>query len=443
MADTDTALGPSQEKLPPPPPAYRWLVLVVISLAMFGNYYVYDSLNPLEDLLLKVLGVGADQYGRLFSIYSLPNLAMLIVSGVFIDRVGARKATLIFAAICAVGAALTAAGAWTGYGTMLVGRFFFGIGAESLIVAVTAAIARWFKGKELSFAFGINLTIARLGSFAADWSPTWAKPAFDSLQGPLLIAVAFASVSIVAAIAYWVMESQGLKRYDLGMVGATDKIEFKSVFSFGKTYWFVVAICATFYSAIFPFRSFAPKFFQQTHGLSLDDASALNSSLIIGAMIFTPLFGLLVDKVGRRATLMVIGTLLLLPNYFLLTNAALPAWAPMILMGLSFALVPAVMWPSVAYLAPEKNLGTALGIMTMIQQVGMMAVPAIVGYANTASTVNGATDYTPMMAIFTGLVAVGFVFSLLLLKAERGPAARGLETIRSTSSAQPDVAKAA
>lgn len=415
--------------LPPPPTAYRWLVLVIVSLAMFGNYYVYDCLNPLEDIFLRDLGIDAEQFGLLFSAYSLPNLAMLLVSGVFIDRIGAHRASAIFASLCLVGAVLTAVAGHYGYGLMLAGRCCFGLGAESLIVAVTAGIARWFKGRELSFAFGINLTIARLGSFAADWSPRWAKPAFDAWQGPLLIALAFAAVSLVAALAYWVLEARGSKRFDLGAAGQTDKIEWRSLFSFGRTFWFVVALCVTFYAAIFPFRSFAVKFFQTVRGLSLDDAGVLNSSLILGSMIFTPLFGLLVDRVGRRATLMVAGTILLLPNYFLLMAAPVTPWLPMALMGIAFSLIPAVMWPSVAYLAPARSVGTALGVMTMFQQIGMMLVPWAIGRVNARYVTAESADYLPMMSIFTALVAVGILFALLLLRAERGPAARGLETI--------------
>lgn len=427
MADFDAASP--KIALPPPPTAYRWIVLVIISLAMFGNYYVYDCLNPLEAIFLKELGIDAEQFGLLFSAYSLPNLAMLLISGVFIDRIGAHKATAIFAGICLLGAALTAASGNYGYGMMLAGRCCFGLGAESLIVAVTAGIARWFKGKELSFAFGINLTIARLGSFAADWSPKWARPAFDSWQGPLLIALAFALISLISAVAYWALEHRGSQRYDLCKAGETDKIEFKAIFSFGKTYWFVVALCVTFYAAIFPFRSFAVKFFQTVRGLSLEDASQLNSSLILGSMIFTPLFGLLVDRVGRRATLMVAGTLLLIPNYLLLMNAHLTPWLPMALMGIAFSLIPAVMWPAVAYLAPERNIGTALGVMTMFQQIGMMLVPWVIGRVNARYATSEGANYLPMMLIFTGLVAIGIACAILLLKAERGPAARGLETI--------------
>jgi MFS family permease len=153
---------------------YRWAVLIVISLAMFGNYYVYDAVSPIADLLKAQLGFSDSQIGLLQAIYSVPNIVMVLVGGIIIDRVGVKKATLLFGVLCLLGAAITSASGTLA--PMAAGRLVFGIGAESLIVSVTTAIARWFKGKELSFAFGVNLTIARLGSFAALNSPTWAGP---------------------------------------------------------------------------------------------------------------------------------------------------------------------------------------------------------------------------------------------------------------------------
>src|SRR3990172_2796095 len=147
---------------PAPGVAYRWLVLVFISLAMFGNYYVYDAISPLADVLKAQLGFSDAAIGWLNAIYSMPNLVMVLIGGIIIDRIGTRKSTLIFGVLCLAGAAITAASGELR--VMATGRLVFGLGAESLILAVTTAIAKWFKGKELSFAFGLNLTIARLGS---------------------------------------------------------------------------------------------------------------------------------------------------------------------------------------------------------------------------------------------------------------------------------------
>src|ERR1700752_283220 len=180
---------------PEPSRLYCWAVLVFVSLAQAGNYYIYDSINALERIFIDHLGFSATEFGWLNSSYSVAAEATLLVGGIIIDRIGTKKAILAFAALCFVGAVVTAAKG--NAVTMIVGRTVLGLGAESMIVAVTTALAKWFKGKELSFAFGVNLTIARLASVAADNSPTWAGSGFypqgsggpPSWQGPLLLAV--------------------------------------------------------------------------------------------------------------------------------------------------------------------------------------------------------------------------------------------------------------
>src|ERR1700719_3631473 len=190
---------------PAPSPLYRWMVLIFLSLAMFGNYYVYDALSPLADVLKQQLGFSDSNIGLLQAIYSFPNIFTVVIGGVLIDRIGLRRSLMIFGILCLIGPAITVASGhlWL----MATGRLIFGMGAESLIVAVTAALARWFKGKELSFAFGINLTIARIASVAGDNSPTWANSAFypqgpvgpASWRGPLLIAVGAGVLSVITA----------------------------------------------------------------------------------------------------------------------------------------------------------------------------------------------------------------------------------------------------
>lgn len=425
---------PAAPTRPEPPPAYRWTVLVVISLAMFGNYYVYDAISPLADLLKAQLGFSDSQIGLLNAIYSVPNVFMVLIGGVILDRIGVRRATLVFAVLCSAGAALTAA---TGdLATMAAGRLLFGIGAESLIVAVTCAIARWFKGKELSFAFGINLTIARLGSFAALNSPSWAEPLFDHWQGPLRISVAVGLVCIVAAAAYWVLERRAAERYDLGRAAAADRVVLRDLLRFGRSYWYVVLLCVTFYSAIFPFQTFAVKFFMEAHGTSREFGGFLSSLLTLFAMIATPLFGLWVDRVGRRALFMMFGSLLLVPVFLLMAYTKIPLLVPMAIMGVAFSLIPAVMWPAVAYLVDERRLGTGYGLMTMIQNIGLAGFNFLIGAANDHAGASAAHPggYALGMWIFSTLGVLGVVFAWLLHRAETGPGAHGLETITVRSS---------
>jgi MFS family permease len=417
---------------PAPPVIFRWLVLVVISLAMFGNYYIYDSISPLADVLKTQLGFSDSGIGMLNAIYSIPNIIMVLIGGMVIDRIGTRKSTFIFAALCLAGAVLTAA---TGvFWQMAAGRLLFGLGAESLIVAVTTAIAKWFRGKELSFAFGLNLTIARLGSFAALNSPTWAGSLYDEWRAPLLISVVAGVVALLAAFVYWGLESTAEKRYAMGAAGPTEKVELRDLldFGFGRSYWYVVLLCITFYSAIFPFQTFAVKFFIEAHGTTRELGGFLSSMLTAFAMVFTPLFGLLVDRVGRRSLFMMWGSLLLFPVYLMMAYSGLSLYLPMAMMGVAFSLIPAVMWPSVAYIVEERRLGTAYGLMTMIQNIGLAGFNLLVGWANDSSGASQANPggYALGMWIFSCLGLFGFLFAWLLRRSETGPTAHGLETIR-------------
>src|SRR5271157_2762206 len=207
---------------PQPSKFYRWLVLIFVSLAMFGNYYFYDALSPIADLLVKQLHFTDANIGLLQAAYSFPNIFTVVIGGVIIDRIGLRRSTLIYGVLCFVGAIITVltSNLWI----MAAGRLVFGMGAESLIVAVTTALAKWFKGKELSFAFGMNLTFARLGSFAALNSPTWAKAAYGNWRYPFLIGVGMCSLCVVGAVIYGAMEDYAEKHFAMGQAGSTDKV---------------------------------------------------------------------------------------------------------------------------------------------------------------------------------------------------------------------------
>ncbi len=442
---------------PQPPVSYRWAVLIIISVAMGGNYYIYDSINALERIFIDRLGFSATQFGWLNASYSVAAVLTLLVGGIIIDRIGTKKAILAFAALCLLGAGITAAEG--NAGTMIVGRTVLGLGAESMIVAVTTALAKWFKGKELSFAFGINLTIARLASVAADNSPTWASSAFyphgpagePSWQRPLLIAVGAGVLAVICSVVYWALEARAEKQYELGKAAQTDKLEFKGLFRFDASYWLVVGLCFTFYSAIFPFRTFAIDFFTNkilaAHGgvnatdvvrvACLKLAGNLNSLLPFAAMIATPLFGLLVDRVGKRAWFMMLGSLLLMPVYLMMAYSSVSLYVPVSLMGIAFSLIPAVMWPSVAYIVDQSRLGTAYALMTLIQQIGFFLLNLLIGRANdyAHAGLSNPSGYALGMWIFSVLGFVGMGLAILLRIRETGSRAHGLETITTAHSA--------
>jgi MFS family permease len=445
---------------PEPSRPFRWVVLIFISLAMFGNYYVYDCIAPIADLLAKQLGFSDSNIGLLQTIYSIPNVVMVLVGGYVVDRIGTRKAILIFGTLCFFGAVVTSlSGALT---VMASGRLIFGLGAESLIVAVTTAVAKWFRGKELSFAFGINLMISRAGSLLAQQSPSWAGFAYNYWRNPLLISVGFAALCIVGAIVYWILEVYAEKKYQVGPAGATDKVVFSDIRSFGLSYWYIVALCITFYSAIFPFETFAYQFFMDAHHVTREAGGDLVGMLTVFTMFGTPIFGLFVDKLGKRALLMMLGSLLLIPVYLMMAymrsasyvTVYLPSSADghfafvahhlppillltMAVMGIAFSLIPAVMWPSVAYLVEQSKLGTAYGLMTMIQNIGLAGFNLMVGWANDHSHAgpNNPNGYNLGMWIFSILGFLGLTFAFLLRRRELGPHGHGLETITTAKSA--------
>jgi MFS family permease len=472
------------ESRPQPTLFYRWMVLIFVSLAQFGNYYIYDSINPLEDIFRQQLNFSASMFGRLNSSYSIAAIVTLLFGGYLVDRLGIRKSLFLFSALCLLGAFLTA---WRGsYSVMLAGRAILGFGAESQIVAVTTSLARWFKGKELSFAFGINLTIARLASIAADNSPTWAKWAFfpngvnaaPSWHLPLVLAVIVGSATVIGAAVYWGLEDYAESRYALGKSGEPDKLSFAEGLKFNRSYWYVAALCVTFYSGIFPFRTFAidlfiSKILSQMHDVAnptaafaaaQSQAGFLNSILPMSAMIATPLFGLLADRIGKRASFMVLGSFLMMPVYLMIAyiqwNYQITIYLPHFhlfpfsfshwefhlsallvivttMLGIAFSLVPAMMWPSVAYIVDEHRLGTAYALMGLVQQVGFAFFNDAVGRANDmghASPQNFA-GYTLGMWMFSVLGFLALFFALLLRQRETGPQGHGLETITTATGA--------
>ena len=456
-----------------PPAILRWVALIFISLAMFGNYYIYDCISPLADVLKAQLHFTDENIGLLQGIYSIPNIFMVLIGGIIIDRIGTKKAALIFAALVLAGAIVTTLKG--NIAVMAIGRLIFGLGAESMIVAITTILARWFKGKELSFAFGLNLTIARLGSFLALNSPTWGKVMFSYWQKPLLFAVFAGVIAVVTLIIYYLLDVYSEKRFILQKEGNQDKVIVKDLVRFGKSFWLITLLCITFYSAMFPFQTFAVKFFKDVHLSGLPDDVArgmggfLSSLLTLSAMILTPFFGLLSDKIGKRSLLMMFGSLLIIPVYLIMGYArrtvSLPPDViqlfssstgnsgfmgeisyilhmivtlfryfpniaiPMVMMGIAFSLIPAIMWPSVALIVDHSKLGTAYGLMTMIQNIGLAGFNLLVGWANdfghaSASNPGG---YHLGMWIFSTLGFFGLFFALLLRINERGPNAHGLE----------------
>jgi MFS family permease len=420
----------------PPPAVWRWSVLVAISVAMFGNYYVYDSIAPVADSLQKLLGFTDTQIGTLNAIYSLPNIVVVLIGGVIVDRFGTRLSTLIFAIICSIGALVTSIS--PSFPVMAAGRLIFGLGAESMIVAITVAIGQWFVGRQLGFAFGVNLSIARAGSYSADYSTTWFKYLYDQgWQPPLFLAVGFSLIAVAGCIVYYAMDRRVAREYEVPQPSPSDRFVWSDLWRFDKSFWYVVGLCVTFYSVIFPFRStFAIKYFQHAHGVTLQEAGALNGYVFLAAIVATPLFGLMADRVGHRAAFMAFGCFLLAAVFPILAYTNANLWITTVMIGIAFSLVPAIIWPAVPYLVEPNRLGTAYGLMTMVQAMGLTAINLLAGALNDAygASAENPGGYTPMLWLFLFLSLFGFVFAYALKVREAGAQGHGLETIKAGAS---------
>ena len=428
--------------------SYRWIVLAIMSLICFAQYYIYDSITPLGTMIKEQLTFSGAEYGLLFSFYSVANVffLMLLLAGVLVDKLGLKVSGILYGFLCFLGAALTAVGAWKGlpgllgggYGwlhtaffpswspelkIMLLGRMIYGVGAEAILVVNNKVLARWFKGKELAFAYGMNLTIMRAGTYLALWVQAPVAVAWG-LRAALWFAVALMAVGFATYFVYLALERSARGRIgapgttEAGGVAPEEKFVLREAFSFDAPFWFITLLCVTFYSAVFPFQSYAPDILFQKFGYSMTVGSRYVSFLILGTMIFTPIFGAFVDRKGKRATMMVFGSLLLVPCHLLLGYTHFPPVVPIFVVGIALSLVPAALWAAIPMMVPESRLGTAFGVVGYVQNVGLFLFPYLAGKIADAHTtmVNGqpVVDYTSTMLMFASLGLVGFVFSLLL-----------------------------
>jgi len=393
-----------------------WLIFVLVTAAAYGNFYVYDSIGPVADLLHRQRDFTDTQIGMLNAIYSLPNVVLVLVGGVLVDRFGAARMMLWTTAVCLVGAALTALS--PAFGGMATGRLLFGIGAETFNISTLAAIAQYFAGRNLALAMGLNLAISRAGSFSADMSPSWFAHAYaQGWQPPLVIATLFAATSFAAAIGYWWIDRRVRGNTIAGEPHTAHRFVLSDLLRFGTAYWFLLILCVLWYAVILAFRStFSIKYFQHAHGLTLATAGAMNSYVFLAAIFATPAFGWLCDRIGRYAPMLAFGALLLPLSIGIMEATHWSLWVATALIGVSFSLVPAVMWPLTSKLVSPARFGTALGLMWVVQNAGIAGANLMAGWLNDragASALNPA-GYQPMMVFFGTVSTLGFAFALLL-----------------------------
>ena len=411
---------------------YRFTILIFISLIVMGSYFAYDSIGALAPTLIADLHLDRSDIGNLYTAYSVAAVFIVFFGGMLYDKLGPRKASLLFSILVFLGAVIVAVakGKWM----LIFGRLVFGAGSESLIVVQSAIISRWFKGKEMAVAFGIALTLSRVGTVFAFNTEELIADHFHSFRAALWAAALLCLFSVLCNLVFIVMDRHGERELSLPKAEAGDKIVFSDLKKFTSSYWFVVLLCVTFYSAIFPFTALSSDMFHDKWGYPsvsamtggflskvfynfthmFNTAPGITSITIAASMIFAPFAGGLVDRIGRRASLMVVGALIMIPAHLLL---GITHWNPipmMAMLGVSFVLVPAAMWPSVPLVVEEKRVGTAFGLMTAIQNLGLALFPYLNGKLR---DVTG--TYTSTQVMFAGLGVVGLIFAFLLLRADK------------------------
>jgi MFS family permease len=411
---------------------YRFTILMFISLLVLGSYFAYDSIGALAPTLIDALHLDRSTIGNLYTAYSVAAIIIVFFGGMLYDKLGPRRASLLFCSLVLLGAVIVAFAHSTW--ELFAGRLIFGAGSESLIVVQSAIISRWFKGKEMALAFGIALTISRVGTLFSFNTEELISRYFGSYRIALWAAAGFCLFSVLCNLVYIAMDRYGEKVLALPKPDAGDKIVFSDIRKFNSSFWFVVLLCVTFYSAIFPFTALATDMFHDKWGIPLVSSSTggflaqifdnfihmfstapgITSIVIFASMVFAPFAGDLVDRIGKRATLMVVGSLMLIPAHLVM---GITHWNPipsMVVLGAAFVLVPAAMWPSVPLVVEEKRVGTAFGLMTAIQNLGLGLFPFLNGKLR---DVTG--TYTATQVMFAGLGIVGLIFALLLLRSDR------------------------
>jgi MFS family permease len=393
-----------------------WVIFALLATVMYGNFYLYDSIGPVADLLQRQRGFNSTQIGMLNAIYNLPNVVLIVIGGVLVDRYGAARVTFCTAAACLAGAVLTALS--PGFAGMAAGRLLFGIGAETFIIAMLVAIAEHFAGGNVAVAMGSLIGIGRLGSFSADMSPTWFAVGYQhGWQPPLMIAALIAAVSLAAASGYWWLDRRSLGNESVRVSDTARQFLCADVFRFGSTYWYLLALCVLWYAVMFAFRStFSIEYFQHAHGLDLAAAGAINSYVFLAAIFTTPMFGWVCDRTGRYAPMLAFGALLLPLSIAAMAWTHWSLWAATAMIGVSFSLVPAVLWPLTSKLVSAARFGTALGLMSAVQNAGIAGANLVAGRLNdlTGASAQNPAGYQPMMVFFGVTSALGFGFALLL-----------------------------
>jgi len=437
----------------------RWAALGIISITMFAGYMLTDIMSPLKPMLESQLHWTSTDYGIFTSAYGWLNVffLLLIFGGIILDKMGVRFTGLMASAIMVLGASIKYYAISTTYppDAMIfglssqvvyasIGFAIFGVGVEIAGITVSKIIVKWFKGHEMALAMGMQMAVARMGTLLAMAAPVPIATYFnDSISAPIAFTLLLLVIGFIAFFVYTFMD----KKLDASLAlsnnkTADDPFKFSDIglIMKNKGFWLIALLCVLFYSSVFPFLKYAADLMVNKYNVPLDTAGLIPSLLPLGTLFLTPLFGSIYDRKGKGATIMIIGSFLLVVIHGIFSLPFLDHWllavVLVLLLGVALSLVPSAMWPSVAKIIPERQLGTAFSLIFWIQNWGLMGVPLLIGImldktnpGVAAAKAAGETvsyNYTIPMMIFTvfGILAVVVAF---MLKANDKKEGYGLE----------------
>lgn len=409
-----------------------------------GNTYIAtfqneEGITAIKEMTVSStidgLGWSNSDYGIFSGAYGYINvfLFMLFFGGLILDKMGVRFTGIMSTGLMFVGAAIKwyavdngFTGEMFGLPTQVVvaclGFAIYGMGAEIAGITVTKVIAKWFAGHEMALAMGLQVALARVGTACALFFALPIAQSAGDVSAPVMFGASALCIGLLSYIVYCVMD----KKLDKSIAGEDIAAESEEQFKFSdlkvifcnQGFWLITFLCLIFYAAVFPFLKFATNLMIIKYGVSPSIAGMIPGLLPFGTMLLTPLFGSLYDKMGKGATLMIIGSVLLTIVHILFAMPLLNVWwfavIIMILLGIAFSLVPSAMWPSVPKIIPMKQLGSAYAIIFYIQNIGLSMVPVLIGNAIAANTSNGTTDYTIPMSIFALFGAMAVIIAVLL-----------------------------
>lgn len=435
-------------------PVARWSALILISLTMFFGYMLVDVLSPLQSMLEKDLLWTPEVFGLYGSSEFFLNVFVffLIFAGIILDKMGIRFTGILSASLMFIGASIKWYGishnfaddsilnsfmVWLPASAKIacIGFMIFGCGVEMAGVTVSKSIAKWFDGKEMALAMGLEMAIARLGVFAVfRMSPMVANMGDPSVVRPVAFCALLLLIGLLTFVVFSFMDSKLDKQVkaDQTEPEVPFKISDMGKLFTSKPFMIVAFLCVLYYSAIFPFQRFATGMLESRLAIPAGDASALFSWFPIGAMVLTPFLGAFLDTRGKGATMLMIGAILMTGCHLIFALAPLTetlAYFAIVILGVSFSLVPASLWPSVPKLVNIRYLGSAYSVIFWIQNVGLLTLPIIIGKSLEASNPGVAQaiqngeqatyNYTVPMLIFSSLGVLAFILAFWLKREDK------------------------